>query len=139
MTELKRETVSGLPGQESAIRNRSGSRLPLVFLGMLIVGTAGRLTLDGRWVEAVANHLAGLGVVGLLACLAAYIAKKKRRDPRTAFLWGSLLPIVLGIIAVIVVHFTTGYVYCGGGVILAASLLVIVVYACVRKGRTVHA
>lgn len=122
---------------------RPRGRLPLLFLGLLIVGTAGTLLSDARGVEAVANHLGGLGVVGLLACLAAYIAGKKGRDPRRAFLMGSVLPIALGFVATILVYFTTRFVYCGGGVILLSAILVIIGYSCLRKrksdrGKTNH-
>lgn len=115
---------------------RVGQRLPLVFLGMLIVGTIVTFVFDVRWVEAVANHLGARGIVGLLACLAAYIARKKGRDPRKAFALGSLLPIALGVITVILVYFGTNVVYCGGGVVLASALLVIIGYACVWIRRT---
>lgn len=121
------------------MRGFSGSRLPLVFFGMLVVGTAVTLASDVRWVEAVANHVGGLGVVGLLACLAAYIAKKKGRDARAAFLLAGLLPIALGIVAVVLVYVTTGFVYCGGGVILLSAMIVIVGYCCLWKRATSHA
>ena len=139
MSESGRETTPGVSKQGSAIRSRSGSRLPLAFLGMLIVGIAGALFFDARWVEGVANHLGGLGVVGLLACLATYVAKKKGRDPGTAFLLGSLLPIILGIIAALLVYFTTGFVYCGGGVILLSAITVIISYSCLRRREIRHA
>ena len=139
MTQSRREPMPSVPAQESAIRNRRGSRLPLVFLGLLIVGIAGTLIFDARWVEAVANHIGGLGVLGLLGCLAAYIAKTKGRDPRTAFLLGSLFPIVLGIVAVFVVYLATRFVYCGGGVALLSGVTVIISYLCLRKSVTGHA
>jgi len=106
---------------------------------MAIVGTVVTLVSDVRWVEAIANHVGGLGVVGLLACLTAYIAGKKGRDPLKAFLWSSLLPIALGVVAVVVVSMRTGFVYCGGGVILLAAVLFIVGYSCLAKRRTAGA
>lgn len=102
---------------------------------MLIIGTIGSLAVDDHWVEIIANHLGGLGVVGLLASLAAYIAKKKGRNPRRAYLVGILPPYVLGALAVILVMISTDQVYCGGGVILAAAIAVILGYACLKKKR----
>jgi hypothetical protein len=108
-------------------------KIPLLFLGMLILGTIGSFAVDDHWVEVVANHLGGLGVVGLLACLAAYIARKRGRNHRRAFVLGILPPIALGVIAVILVMTLTEHVYCGGGVILAAALAVVIGYTCLKK------
>jgi hypothetical protein len=100
---------------------------------MLIVGTIGSFAIENRWADAVSNHLGGLGVVGLLSSLAAYIAKKKGRDYRTAFVLGSLLPVTLGALAVFLVILLSDFVYCGGGVILLSSMLIIIGYSCLRK------
>jgi hypothetical protein len=111
------------------------NRIPLLFLGMLIMSIIGSLAVDDHWVEVVFNHLGGLGVVGLLACLAAYIAHKKGRDPRRAFVLGILPPIVLGAVVVFLVFILADVVYCGGGVILAAAITVIIGYSCIKKKR----
>jgi hypothetical protein len=113
--------------------------VPLLSLGMLMVGTIGSLTFENRWADAVSNHLGGLGVVGLLASLAGYIAKKKGRDYRTAFVLGSLLPITLGALAVFLVFLLADFVYCGGGVILLSAMMVIIGYSCLRKREIGHA
>jgi lipopolysaccharide export LptBFGC system permease protein LptF len=139
MTESAGDPRPSVEDRRPGIRGRWWSRLPAIFLGLVVVGAAGSFIFDDRRVEAVANHLAGLGIVGLLACLAAYVARKKGRDPGTAFLLGSLLPIALGLVAVVIVYLTTRFVYCGGGVILLSSLLVIIGYSCMRKKRSVAA
>jgi len=76
-------------------------RIPLLFLGMLIVSVVGSLAVENHWLEVVFNHLGGLGVVGLLACLAAYTAGKKGLDRRRAFFLGLVFPVVLGVVAVL--------------------------------------
>lgn len=117
----------------SGDRIRTENRIPLLFLGMLIVSIVGSLAVEQYWMEVVLNHMGGLGVVGLLACLAAYIAKKKGRDHRRAFVLGILPPVVLGAVAVFLVYVLADTVYCGGGVILAAAIAVIVSYSCLKK------
>lgn len=139
MNESLREAAPDSANQGADVRAGLGRGLPLALLGMAIVGTVVTLVSDVRWVEAIANHLGGLGIVGLLACLAAYIAGKKGRDPLKAFLWSSLLPIALGVVAVVLVYVGTGFVYCGGGVILLSAVLFIAGYACLPKRRIAHA
>lgn len=137
MTESAEQIRESLQDREPASRNRKSGRLPLAFLALFLVGAAGSFFFDARWIEAATNHMAGLGIAGLLACLASYIARKKGRDPGRAFLLSFLLPIALGFAAVVLVYSTTRFVYCGGGVILLSALLVIVVYACLPKKRSV--
>jgi len=108
-------------------------RLALLFLILLIICAIATFTFEDRLVKAVVNHLGALAVVGLLACLTGYIAYKKRRDHRKAFQLSMLLPVILGAIAVLLVFLSTGVVYCGGGVVLLAALIIIAVYACLRR------
>lgn len=110
-------------------------RLALLFVVLLIICAIATLVFEERLVEAVANHLGALAIVGLLACLTAYIAYKKGRDQRRAFILSMLLPVILGAIAVGLVFLSTELVYCGGGVVLLASLIIIAVYACMRRKR----
>jgi len=110
-------------------------RMPLLFLGMLIISVAGYLVFTERWANIITNHLGGLGITGLLACLTGFIAKKKGYNHRNAFLVGLFLPIVLGCVAVVLVYFSSGFLYCGGGVILAASLVIIIIYSLFKKKK----
>ncbi len=109
------------------------SRLSLVFLAVLIICTIGTFTLEGRLVKAVVNHIGALAIVGLFACLTAYIAYKKGRDQSRAFAIALFLPVILGAVAVLLVFLSTGHLYCGGGVVLLAIPIIIIVYACLRK------
>ena len=108
-------------------------RLALLFLALLILCVIATFTFEDRLIKAVANHLGGLAIVGLLACLTAYIACKKGRNQRRAFVLGILLPVISGAVAALLAYLLTGLVYCGGGVVLVAALIIIVVYACLRR------
>ena len=55
------------------------TRMVLLSLGLLIVGFAGGYALTDTWMTFVLYHMGGLGAVGLLACGAGAIARKKRR------------------------------------------------------------
>lgn len=123
----------GEAGPGSRIRIENGA--PLLFLGLLITSIIGSFAFENHTAEVVVNHLGGLGVVGLLACLAAYIAKKKGRDYTTALAIGILPPVALGAVAVVLVYFLADTVYCGGGVILAAAIAVIIGYSCLKRKR----
>ena len=113
-------------------------RPALLFLALLIVCAIATFTVEGRLVKAVANHLGALAIVGLLAYLTMFIAYKKGRNQRRAFVMGMLLPIILGAVAAWLVYLSTGYLYCGGGVVLLAALVIIAVYACLRKLKPQH-
>ncbi len=93
------------------------------------------LIMHHRWGDFVGNHMAGLGVVGLLASQAGHIARKKGRAFTSAFLVGVLLPLSLGAAAALLVTIMIGFVYCGGGVVLATAVIVPIAYCCLRQQR----
>lgn len=138
MTELSSDT--GLGTRDKELRNRilMERRIPLVLLAMLILSTIGHYVFQDRLAQFIVHHVGGLAVVGLLASLASFIAKKKGRDYRRAFALSVALPYTLGAIAVIVVYFSAHIVYCGGGIILAAALAMIITYSCLRKKKGVE-
>ena len=113
------------------------NRMPLLFLGMLIISIVGFFAFEGRWMTIIINHLGGLSIVGLFACLTGFIAKKKGKDHRKAFFIGVLLPIFLGIAVFILVFFSTDMIYCGGGIVLLTSLLIIIAYSFTKKEKSV--
>ena len=133
-------TRPGVREEEPGTRFRMENGAPLLFLGLLVTSIIGSFAFENHAVEVVVNHLGGVGVVGLLACLAAYIAKRKGRDYTTALVVGILPPVILGAVAVLLVYFLADTVYCGGGVILAAAIAVIIGYSCLKRkkvaGRT---
>ncbi|MFC1572306.1 hypothetical protein ACFL6M_01785 [Candidatus Eisenbacteria bacterium] len=109
------------------------SRIPLLFLALLIVSTIGCFVFRDHWAEVIVFHAGGLAIVGLLASLAGFIAKKKGRDYGRAVLWSIAIPVTLGVCAVALVYVVMDFVYCGGGVILAAALIMIAVQSCLRR------
>jgi len=104
------------------------ARLSLLFLVLLVLCTIATFTFEDRLVKAAVNHLGALAIVGLLACLTGYIAYRKKRNQKKAFLLSVLLSVILGAIAVLLVYLSTGIVYCGGGVVRLAALTIVVVY-----------
>ena len=90
------------------------------------------------WMFYLFAHLGAFGVMGLFGCLAGNLANKKQRGYWTAFLLGSLLPIILGLIAVIIFYVKQdGVLYCGGSVSLLVALLVVLSYLIVKKKQLI--
>ena len=106
----------------------------LLFAGMLVIGGAGYFAFPGQWPRYIFAHAGGLGIMGLLGLAAAAIAGRKGRNSRRAFWLAFALPILLGILAVLIVHGSGGS-GCGGIVSLGASFLVIAFYSLAR-GRS---
>jgi hypothetical protein len=104
----------------------------MLFVGMLVIGAAGYLVFSHPWLRYIFAHMGGLGIMGFLGLLAGTIAARKGYSFRKAFLLGFALPTLLGILAVVIVHFSGGR-GCGGIVSLGASFLVIALYFIARK------
>ncbi len=107
----------------------------LVSLGFLIVGCIGYFSSPrGLPIFYVFAHLGALGLLGLFGSVAGVLGRKKRRSYWTAFLLGSLFPIISGIAAVLVFWLgEEGHLYCGGSVSLAVATLVAVFYLLAKK------
>ena len=107
----------------------------LVSLGLLIIGCIGYFSSPrGLLIFYVFAHLGALGLLGLFGSAAGVLARKKLRGYWTAFLLGSLLPIILGIVAVLAFWLgEEGHLYCGGSVSLAVATLVAVFYLLAKK------
>jgi hypothetical protein len=118
---------------------RARAVAPLLSLGFLVVGILGSFVAQNRWADVAFNHLGGLGIVGLMASLTAFVAGWKGRDQRTAFILGTLLPITLGVLTAGAVFFLTGFMYCGGGVVLLTSIVLVIVYSLIRRRRATRA
>jgi hypothetical protein len=120
-------------------KNSKEKRIFVISLVAFIIGTLGYFLLSRDfWVFYLVAHIGALGVMGLFGCLVGYLANKKQRGYWTAFLLGSLLPIILGLIAVIVFYVKQdGVLYCGGSVSLLVALLVVLSYLVVKKKRLI--
>ncbi len=133
MTSLITEEEQKVQEKELHDDFLTGSWMPLLFLGMFIISIVGNFVFDGRWMTIIMNHLFGLGIVGLFACLTGLIARKKGKDHRKAFFTGTLLPIFLGIAVFILVYISADMIYCGGGIVLLASILIVITYSLTKK------
>ena len=102
-------------------------RILLLFWGLLIIGFAGYVALNNFWVRYIFAHIGGLGILGLLACWAGNTAKKKGYSYWKAFLFGFILPAILGVFSVFLVHILGGR-GCGGIIRIAISILVVIRY-----------
>ena len=105
----------------------------LVFsLGLFVVGLAGYVVFAGPGIRYVFAHVGGLGILGLLGCWAASIARKKGYAYPLALFLGFVLPVALGVISVGVVYASGGH-GCGGIVSLFVAAVVILFYSLTGK------
>jgi len=118
----------------NGVETPGANRMFLLSLGCLIVGSVGYFTLQRDvWVFYLFAHCGALGVMGLFGVAAGALATKKGRDYWPAFYLGSLLPIVSGMVAVLLLlSGEQGRLYCGGSVSLLVAALVILVYSLAR-------
>jgi hypothetical protein len=93
---------------------------------LLVLGGVGYFALNPNWMGRVVAHAGALGLVGLLGSAAAVIAKKRGYPYGKVLAYGILLPIVLGLLAVMFFYLRQHVFYCGGVVVLGVSLLLIV-------------
>jgi hypothetical protein len=104
----------------------------LLFLGLLFAGLAAYAGFADHGLRFIFAHIGGLGVIGLLACWAGAIAKKKGRGYWGVFYLGLIAPIMLGVSSVVVVHCLGGH-GCGGIVSLFVALAVIIFYSLAKN------
>lgn len=107
----------------------------LFSLGLLIIGCAGYFSLSRDfWLFYVFAHTGALGVIGLLAGVAGFVAKKKQRSYWKAFALVTVLSIVSGLAAVLLFFAgEEGQLYCGGTVSLAVANILIIIYLLAKK------
>lgn len=114
-------------------KNRSKSRLPLFFLGLLLISVIAYFASRHLWIHLIFAHLGGTSIVGLFACLAASMARKKNYSYRNAFLASLILPVVAGFIVVLVLFPPDPTLACGGSATLIVALLIVIVYSFLKK------
>ena len=124
-TEEERNVQPRAPGNGITIE----SRILLLFLGLLIIGVIGYFALSSAGTDSIFSHVGGLGIIGLLGGVTGIIAKKRGYDYLKAFLLGFVLPIVLGIIAVLLVEPMS----CGGSISLGAALLIVIISSLTKR------
>jgi hypothetical protein len=121
-------------------RTNSGMSLArkifLFSLITLISGLIGYFAFLNHWVRFIFAHIGALGIIGLFASLAGFIAGRKNLNYKKAVLVGFFPPIILGIIADYLVDppRENGLPSsCGGIVSLAIALIVIIIYFVAKK------
>jgi len=110
-------------------------KLPFVFLGFLVISIIGHFLLNDHWTIIITNHLGGLGIIGLFAYLTGFIAKRKNYNYWKVIRISILLPIIIGLIAVIIVSLRINFIYCGGGFSLLTSLILVIIYSIIKKKK----
>jgi hypothetical protein len=111
-------------------------KLHLILLGLLSFSFLGFFALRHLWIGLVFAHTAALGIMGFYGCLAGAIAKHKGYRYWRAFQIAFLLPIILGAIsAFIFVPEGRLPLTCGGWVSLGAGILILVIYALIKKKK----
>ena len=103
---------------------------------MLIISVAGYFVFSERWVNIITNHLGGLGITGLLACLTGFIAKKKGYNYWRTFSIGFLFPIIIGAISAFMFSPESNRglpLTCGGWISLVTGIVIITLYSFIKK------
>ncbi len=129
MTGSKTEKELGASKIDPGNGEPKVSKMPVFFLVLLIISIVGYFSLEDHWMEYVFAHSGGLSIVGLFACLAGTIARKKGYGYRKAFYLAFLLPIIVGVLVV----FLSPSVACGGSISLGIALITVVLYSLVRQ------
>jgi len=129
MAALKTEEKQNIQNKEPNLCITIENRILLLFLGLFIIGVIGYFALRNLWIGSIFAHVGGLGIIGLLGGLAGIIAKKKGYSYWKAFLLGLILPIFLGVMAVLLVEPSS----CGGSPSLAAALLIVIIYSLIKR------
>ena len=129
MVALKTEEKQNVQNKEPGNGITRESRIHLLFLGLLIIGVIGYLAFRNLWTGSIFAHVGGLGIIGLIGGFVGIIAKKKGYDYWRAFILGFILPIILGVIAVLLVEPMS----CGGSPSIAAALLIVIIYSFIKR------
>jgi FtsH-binding integral membrane protein len=114
-------------------KHGSKSKLPLFFWGLLLISVIAYFETRHLWIHLIFAHLGGFSIVGLFACLAGSIARKKNYSYRNAFLAGLILPIIAGFIGVLILFPPDPALACGGSATLIVGLLIVIVYSLLKK------
>jgi hypothetical protein len=121
---------------ESKINISLRRRMFLFAIVAIILGFSGFLISGHGLAGYVFAHAGGLGILGLFGSLSGHLARKKGYGYWPAYFWGFAFPAIIGIISVVVVH-SLGGGGCGGIVSLAAGIVIVIFYYCL-KNREIH-
>ncbi len=110
-----------------------GYILPIAFSGLLIFCVIAYFINENHSIGIIINHTGGLSIIGLFACLLAYIARKKGYSYRKIFIFALIIPVVVGLIAFVFFWIKSDIRYCGGGFSLLACLIIPIVILLLKK------
>ena len=125
-------------------KSRTNSKMTFakkIFIFSLIVlmlGLIGYFIFLNHWIRYIFAHIGALSVIGLFACLAGAIAKKKNLNYRNAVLISFFPSIFIGIIAVYLVDTPRENGLpssCGGIVSLVFALIVVIIYLIAKERK----
>jgi hypothetical protein len=119
-------------GQRQNPRMSMEMSLFLLSVALLIAGSAGYITFKNLLSGYLLAHVGALGLIAMLACLAAVIARKRGYSYWRAFAAGLVLPIIAGTgfaSAALFLGQRGEPMICGGAVSLAVSILICIGYS----------
>jgi hypothetical protein len=125
ITEETQNVRNKTPGDRIAIENR----VLLLFLGLLVIGVIGCFALRSLWMGSIFAHVGGVGIIGILSSLTGIIAKKKGYSYWKVFLIGLILPVCLGVIAVLLIE----PISCGGSPSMGVALLLVIICSLIKR------
>lgn len=111
-------------------------RMALLSLGLLIIGFGGGYALSDDWMGFTLYHIGGLGALGLLACGAGAIARKKGYGFWRGFLFSLPPAIILGLIVAYLVPAAGEEgrpAICGGSISLIVAVVVLLFLAFIKR------
>ena len=136
MEEIKTKDKQNVRRRQAAGCASLESTTQLFFLGILSVGFVGHFAMRKIWPGFIFAHLAALGIMGFFGCLAGAIAKKKGYGYGMAFRFGFFVPLIFGVAsAFLLAPAGDGRLplTCGGWFSLISGIIVVLVYAVVRR------
>ena len=98
---------------------------------LAVIGTIGFILFADRSAGFIAAHVGGLGILGVLACINGFIARRKGLNMGMAFAVALVIPAIIGAVAAVSANTkdAEGAAHiCGAPRALAAAVLIIVLY-----------
>ena len=115
-------------GRNESHRNGAPSvnRVMLLGVTLLVLGGVAYLAVRQYWIGPILAHAGAFGLLIILSGVIALIAKKKGYGYGRVLFYGMVLPMLIGLLAVLFFYLRQGVVYCGGSVVLGVSILLII-------------
>ena len=131
MVALKIRDKRNIQNKKSGNGIKMEIRILVLFLGLFVICIIGYFVFHDHSIRFVFAHLGGLGIIGLLGCLTGIIAKMKGYSYWQAFLFGLIIPIFFGVLAVLLFEPSS----CGGSTSLGVALLILIIYTIIKRRK----